>query len=194
MKKIALAIFVLVALAQLSVPALMAWHRVQTFAQGRVWKFKTAPVDPEDAVRGRFIWLRFMAEDYIAPEKFVGVDHVYAVLKEGPDGFAVIDHVSTTPLSGDNVMMIEPGGYWENSGQHIRFPFDKFWVTEKRAPEAEKAYRDNNRREKQNVFVTVRVRDGDAAMEQLYIDNKPLPEFLRAQAAAATPTPAPEKK
>jgi uncharacterized membrane-anchored protein len=185
MKKTALIIFALVAFAQLSVPAVIAWQRVQTLAHGRVWKFKTAPVDPEDALRGRFVWLRFMAEEYTAPEKFVGVDHVYAVLKEDADGFAQVDHVSTTPLSGDNVMKVDPGGYWDNTGQHIRFPFNQFWITEKRAPEAEKAYRDNSRRGQQNAFVTVRVRNGDAAMEQLYLDNQPLPEYLRAHAQAA---------
>ena len=31
--------------------------------------------------------------------------------------------------------------------------------------------------------MTVRVRNGDAALEQLYIDNQPLADYLRAQAA-----------
>jgi hypothetical protein len=31
--------------------------------------------------------------------------------------------------------------------------------------------------------VTVRVRDGDAAIEQLYIDNQPLRDYLRAHTA-----------
>jgi len=183
MKKIALLVFALVALVQLSVPAVMAWQRMETLTHGRVWKFKTAPVDPEDAVRGRFIWLRFMAEDYTVPEKFVGVDHVYAVLKEGQDGFAEIDHISTTPVNGDNVMKVEPGGYWEGKGQRIRIPFNQFWVTEKRAPAAEKAYRENSRTGEQNAFVTVRVRKGDAALDELYIDNQPLADYLRAQTA-----------
>jgi len=182
MKKIALLIFILVALAQLSVPAMMAWGRIQTLNRGRVWKFKTAPVDPEDAVRGRYVMLRFAAEDFTQPEKFQTTDQVYAVLKETADGFAEIDHLSTTPVSGDNVITVEPGGNWDDR-QHIVIPFTKFWVTEKIAPEAEKAYRENSRRGKENAYVTVRVRSGDAALEQLYIDNQPLPEFLRAQAA-----------
>jgi uncharacterized membrane-anchored protein len=189
MKKLPLLIFGLVALAQLSVPAMLAWGRVQTLAHGRVWKFRTAPVDPEDAVRGRYVQLRMMAEDFTQAEKLVGVDHVYAVLKETPDGFALIDHTSTTPVSGDNVIQVEPGGNWDDV-QHIRIPLSQFWVTEKIAPEAEKAYRENSRRGKENAYVTVRVRNGDAALEQLYIDDKPLAEYLRAQLAK----PQPEKK
>jgi len=33
------------------------------------------------------------------------------------------------------------------------------------------------------AIVTARIRDGDAALEQLYIDNQPLTDYLRAQAA-----------
>ena len=95
---------------------------------------------------------------------------------------AEIDHTSTTPISGDNVIQVEPGGNWDDR-QHVVIPFTKFWVTEKSAPEAEKAYLENSRRDKVNAYVTVRVRNGDAALEQLYIDNQPLPEFLRARAA-----------
>jgi len=182
MRRLPILIFVLVALAQLSVPAMLAWGRIQTLAHGRVWKFKTAPVDPEDAVRGRYIQLRLMAEDFTQPEKFVAIDRVYAVLKETPDGFAEIDHISTAPISGDNVIQVDPGGTWGDR-QHIVIPFSRFWATEKSAPEAEKAYRENSRRGKENAYVTVRVRNGDAALEQLYIDNQPLADYLRAQAA-----------
>ena len=182
MRRLPILIFVLVALAQLSVPAMLAWGRIQTLAHGRVWKFKTAPVDPEDAVRGRYIQLRLMAEDFTQPEKLVAIDRVYAVLKETPDGFAEIDHISTAPISGDNVIQVDPGGTWGDR-QHIVIPFSRFWVTEKSAPEAEKAYRENSRRGKENAYVTVRVRNGDAALEQLYIDNQPLADYLRAQAA-----------
>ncbi|MEY2531777.1 MAG: hypothetical protein QOI96_1862, partial [Verrucomicrobiota bacterium] len=74
-------------------------------------------------------------------------------------------------------------GSWFQDADHVRFPFDRFWVTEKNAPAAEKAYIENSRREKQNAYVTVRVRDGDAAIEELFIDNQPLKEYLRAHPA-----------
>jgi uncharacterized membrane-anchored protein len=182
MKRLPLLIFILVALAQLSVPALMAWSRVQTLTLGRVWKFKTAPIDPEDAVRGRYVMLRFDAEDFTQAEQLKSVDSVYAILKEGTDGFAVVDHLSSSPEPGDSAMKVEPGGWWQER-QHIVFPFRYFWVTEKTAPEAEKAYRENSRRGEQNAFATVRVRNGDAALEQLYIGNQPLRDYLRTHAA-----------
>ena len=181
MKILRLGIFILIAIAQLSVPAMMAWGRVQTLARGRVWKLKTAPIDPVDAVRGRYVFLHFDAEDaYRQAEQLKSIDSVYAILKEGPDGFATVDHLSSSPNPGDSAMKVEPGGFWDNE-QRIVFPFRYFWVTEKNAPAAEKAYRENSKRGQQNAFVTVRIRDGDSALEQLYIDNQPLTDYLRAQ-------------
>lgn len=188
MKTLRVVIFLSVALIQLSVPASVVWKHEQTLRHGRVWKFKTAPVDPIDAVRGRYIWLRFAAEELPAGVSLPKQDYVpsanvvYVILKEDADGFAQIDHVSETPLKGDNVIEVSSEG-WRAYKVYLRFPFNHFWVTEKNAPAAEKAYIENSRRGKENAYVTVRVRDGDAALEQLYIDNQPLPDYLRAHPA-----------
>ena len=187
MKRIPVLIFILVALAQLAVPAMLAWGRIQTLTHGRVWKFRTAPIDPEDAIRGRYVALRFAAESFSAPgraesDQIAEGSTVYVVLKEDANGFAQVDHVSSTELKGDNVVKAR-NGYSSETTQKVWFPFDTYWVTEKSAPAAETAYRENSRRGKENAYVTVRVRDGDAALEQLYIDNQPLADYLRAQAA-----------
>ena len=183
MKIFRIGIFGLITITQLSVPAMMAWGRVQTLARGRVWKLKTAPIDPVDAVRGRYVMLRFDAEDkYRQPEQLKSIDALYAILKEGADGFAEIDHLSFSASPGDSAMKVEPGGFWDGQ-QRVVFPFHYFWLTEKNAPAAETAYRESSKRGQQNAFVTVRIRNGDAALEQLYIDNQPLADYLRAQAA-----------
>jgi uncharacterized membrane-anchored protein len=183
MKTLRVAIFIVVALIQLSVPASVVWKREKTLKHGRVWKFRTAPVDPVDAVRGRYVALRFAAEeissDDVAYQKLDFGTTAYFVLKEDADGFAKVERISEKPLNGDNVITGE-AGYLSEKRQHVRFPFDRFWVTEKNAPAAEKAYLENSHRGKQNAYVTVRVRDGDATIEQLYIDGQPLADYLRA--------------
>ena len=164
----------------------MIWAREQTLRHGRVWKFKTAPADPVDTIRGRYIALRLAAEEIPAPakdetrSKIPAGTVVYLTLKEDADGFTQVDRISPTPLKGDNVMKAQ-SSYWFEHTQHVHFPFDRLWVSEKVAPEAERAYVANNRRNKQNAYVTVRVRDGDAALGQLYIDNQPLVDYLRAR-------------
>jgi uncharacterized membrane-anchored protein len=179
MSMLRILIFGAVALAQLAVPAALVWQREQTLHHGRVWKFRTAPVDPVDVIRGRYIALRFAAEEFTSPSKFeAGDSPVYGVLKEGTDGFAEIDHLTTNTVRTDDAVPVD-SVWWYNGKQQVRFPFNKFWVAEANAAAAEHAYVENNRRDNQNAYVTVRVRNGDAALDQLYIDNQPLSDYVR---------------
>ena len=90
MKMLRILIFGVVALAQLAVPATMVWQRDQTLKQGRVWKFRTAPVDPVDVIRGRYIALRFTAEEFAAElaVQFTGLpvegqdDHIFFIISQ----------------------------------------------------------------------------------------------------------------
>ena len=175
-----LIVFVLLALAQLAVPGSLIWKRQHTLRQGSVWKFRTAPVDPIDVFRGRYVALQFEVEtqQVSPPNGNRSGDTVFITLKANADGFAEIDQISTTKPSGDDFMAAEL------SGKTISLPFDKYWVTERDASAAETAYRNLSRRDKQNAFVTVRIFRGDAALEQLYLDNQPLGEYLRQNAPA----------
>jgi hypothetical protein len=177
-KSFRLFIFAVVALAQLAVPAWAIRMRIETLSKGKLWKFRTAPVDPVDALRGRYVALSFAAEKVPQAERLPPASIAYAFLKEDSNGFAEIDHLSTTPEKGDNVMAVQPGGWWDDS-QHVDFLFDKFWLSEKIAPQADRAYAAGSRKDKENAYATVRVHNGDAALEQLYIDNQPLLEYLR---------------
>lgn len=181
MNKLRLIIFLLVALAQIAVPASMIWKRQRTLSEGRIWKFRTAPVDPVDAMRGRYLSLRFEAEEFLSPQALPYRDTVYAKLKEGADGFAVVDQISETPIAGDDVVQAQSFGYYEGKA-HLKFPFGRLWVTEANAPAAEQAYAAHSRREKIDAYATVRVIDGDAGIEELYIAGQPLRDYLRARA------------
>jgi uncharacterized membrane-anchored protein len=176
-KRLPLILFVIVALLQISVPASAIWNRHQTFKQGRIWKLRTVPVDPVDAFRGRYIALRFEAEQF-TQEKDFSYGTVYVTLKENSEGFAEVDHVTDKPESGDNVVSAH-AGYAAGPKRRIYFPFDHYWVAEKDAAAADAAYAKNTTRDKHNAYVTVRVRSGDAAIEELYIEGQPLKEYLR---------------
>ena len=184
MRKLRLAVFVVVALAQISVPASMIWKRQQTLSHGRLWKFRTAPVDPVDVLRGRYLTLRFTSEEYATDAPPPPGDSLYVTLKEDAEGFAVVDQTSNVAITGDNAVKVKNHWYYEGK-THVGFPFDELWVNEVDAPAAERAYMAYSQREKADAYVTVRIRNGDAAIEELYIAGKPLREFLRTQAAPA---------
>ncbi len=131
MKTLRLVLFIVVALLQLSVPASAIWNRHRTLKQGRVWKLKTAPVDPVDAFRGRYIALRFEAEQFTQTQDF-SYGTVYVTLKENTEGFGEVDHATDKFESGDNVVSAR-GGYANGPNRQIYFSFDHYWVTEKDA-------------------------------------------------------------
>ena len=177
MKYWRLIVFVLVAFAQLAVPGSLIWKREHTLRQGNVWKFRTAPVDPVDVFRGRYVALRFDVEtqEVSPPPNSNSGDTIFVTLKSNAEGFAEIDQVLATKPAGDDFMEARL------LGKTITLPFDKYWVTERDAPAAETAYRNLSRRGNQNAYVSVRVFRGDAAIEQLYLDGLPLGDYLRAK-------------
>ena len=177
MKYWRLIVFVLVAFAQLAVPGSLIWKREHTLRQGNVWKFRTAPVDPVDVFRGRYVALHFDIEtqEVSPPANSNSGDTIFVTLKSNAEGFAEIDQVLATRPAGDDFMEARL------LGKTIALPFDKYWVTERDAPAAETAYRNLSRRGNQNAYVSVRVFRGDAAIEQLYLDNQPLGDYLRAK-------------
>lgn len=183
MKKLRLVIYLLIAAAQLAVPASMIWKRQHTLSYGRVWKFRTAPADPIDIVRGRYLRLRFAAEEFAWPKTLPNAGRtVYVRLKEDDAGFAVVEDISDKrPASGNNdVVPADLYGSSREGTERVHFQFDEMWVTEGDAMAAETAYREHSRQGHADAYATVRIRDGDAAIEQLFIGDKPLREFLRA--------------
>ena len=170
--------FVLLALVQTGVPLSMIARREATLKNGQVLKFKTAPVDPYDAFRGRYVALR-IEDTFPTPKgrEFSRNQTVYVTFAEDSDGFAVISDVeSRRPQAGRYIRARLR--YWGGDNVHIRFPFDRYYMNEKMAPEAERAYQDHSRRGKLDAYITVRVSGGFAVLEELYVADKPIVEFI----------------
>lgn len=176
MKKLRLSIFLLIALAQLAVPASMIWKRQQVLREGRLWKFRTAPVDPVDAMRGRYLSLRFAAERSELSAPLSGEGLPYVSLKNDSDGFAVVGEINYERKAGDNIIRAEYLGFYDGK-VILRFPFNRLWVNEGDATAAEGAYQAHGR---DDGYVAVRVGRGDAAIEELYLAGQPLREYLRS--------------
>ena len=171
-----LLIFVPLVLIQFAVPGWMIFHQEQILQHGRVFKFQTAPVDPYDAFRGRYVALQFAAES--AANKGSDYSHrkLWVQFEMDGKGFAKVRLVSAEPLTGDDVVVAK--SRWGR----LHFPFNRYYMDEKVAPEAETAYRANSRSNHENAYATVRILNGHAALEELFIDNKPIREFLRTEA------------
>ena len=176
------ALLIGVGLIQLTVPGWMIFRQEQMLRLGKEYKFQTAPVDPYDLFRGRYVALRFTAESVKqkpGDTKFPSGTKVYVAVKTNEAGFAEVERVSPTPLEGDNVFLTTVR--WKNDKNlSLVFPFNRYYMEESRAPQAEQAYREANRRNsEQETWATVRLRHGNAALADLFIDGQPIRNYLR---------------
>jgi uncharacterized membrane-anchored protein len=181
------AALVLVALAQLAVPVSMIFGHERTLREGTAWRFRTAPVDPADAFRGRYVALAF--EESSAPvaagERIERGEHAYVGLAQDREGFAVLGPVrAARPASGDylklRVQWIENGAEGQPGSAQLELPFDRLYLEESVAPRAEEVYRESQRATgdaRRPAWAVVRVREGHAALEDVMVEGRSLREL-----------------
>jgi len=179
-RRLWLSVLGIVVAGQIAVPASMILRRERTLREGHAYKFRTAPVDPYDAFRGRYVALRF--EETSAPtsgSEAILEGPAYAWIEVGADGFARFGGVASKPPSGKDYICIR-GAYTQSNRYQFSLPFDRFYMEEKAAPAAEQAYREHSRQGgARDAYVIVRVRDGQGVIENLYVAGQPIAEFVR---------------
>lgn len=182
-RRTALGLFLCLALAQLAVPASMIVRRELTLHYGRQYRFLTAPVDPYDPFRGRYVALQLQANTAptLPGTEITPGQGVYAILSEDTAGFATIASLSLAPPGGDTYFQTSVN-YVSGDRVHVALPFDRYYTDEHLAPAAERAYQHYSRGQTHEAYITVRIREGLAVLEELYIAGKPLREFLQHEA------------
>lgn len=181
-KNTILSLFAVLVVVQLAVPLSMIQKREMTLRNGAQYKFRTAPVDPADAFRGRYVALRLDEQTVWVPEgtAFRHGQKAYAAVSNDVNGFARIGQLAADrPRVGTYVPVTVSYVYGTNA--QIQLPFDRYYMTETKAPQAEAAYWSHSRRTNQTTYVTVRVLNGFAVLEELYIDDLPIKDFLKKE-------------
>lgn len=179
MKTLPLILFAIVALAQWATPLSQIWTHEQVLAKGTLIKLKCQAPDPYDPLRGRYLAVRPLLHDAAVPAgmKLQKGMQVYAQLTPGADGLATVSGLSLTPPAGTDYVRLRAG--WVNGDQvSFEWPFDRFYVNEKLAPEADKWFAENIRGDK-GITAEVRVYNGRAVLADLSLDGKPFREILR---------------
>ncbi|MFU8780777.1 MAG: GDYXXLXY domain-containing protein [Kiritimatiellia bacterium] len=179
-KSIILACFVVLCLAQLFVPASMIHKREATLRHGEVFNFKTAPVDPYDAFRGRYVALNY--EQSTVNGNWSARDYrrgrvVYAILDRDADGFAQITDV-VLERPADQAFISARVGWAGSNRLMLRLPFDRFYMDEFDAPVAERAFIWQRDREQRTAYARTRIRDGFGVIEDLIVEEMPMRDWL----------------
>jgi uncharacterized membrane-anchored protein len=185
-KKLLLAAFILVALAQLYIPAKMIIDREEILASGIDFKFRTAPIDPNDPFRGKYINLQYennVIEIQNEGDWFNGED-IYVVLANDSNGFATIQSVSKTKPSDEVSFVKAKVGFVSDDDPkklNIYYPFDRFYMEESKAQEAEQVYRESVPDTNQVAYALVKIKDGEAVLKDVLINDVPIRDVVNSE-------------
>jgi uncharacterized membrane-anchored protein len=172
-KKFLLPAFAVMVLIQLFIPAKMIFDKEQVLNTGDLFKFRTAPVDPNDPFRGKYVALNFADNifQYSKEEDWYNTDLVYVTLSTDSAGFAIIKNVTKHIPENETYFTAFVQSVLPYEKQLvIQYPFDRFYVEESKAPEIEEKYLEAFRDSSRVAYALVAVRDGDAVLKDLILD------------------------
>lgn len=163
--------FLLLILAQLYVPASMIYEREQILKHGKPFLFKTRPVDPADAFRGRYITLNYEISN-ITIKRNLNLENnqmLYLLLGKDSAGYATVVSVSTLKPQGqtDYIRTQLDYSYEQNDSLYllsVDLPFDRLYMEESKAPAAEELYNRMAADPKAISAALVFVKDGEGVL------------------------------
>lgn len=181
--KLILIAFILVALAQLYVPAKMILGREDILNTGKEYKFKTAPIDPADPFRGKYITLRYDENTIEIQEEaeWEEGETIYVFLSADNNGFAKISSVSKEePPASQDFLKAKVGNVFGDGSKKlvIDYPFDRYYMEESKAYDAELTYQRSQADTNQVAYALVSIKEGEAVLKDVLIDGVPIREIV----------------
>lgn len=180
--KLIIGLFLAVFFIQIITPLSMIIKRESVLKNGGQFKFKTTPVDPYDAFRGRYVALR-LEENYVPAvkeTKFNRGQTVFALINIDSQGFAKFTAVTTVRPQGKSYIQTK-ARYVSGDKMYLDLPIDRYYMEEKAAPMAERIYQEHAQRGKQDAYVMVRIKDGFVVIESLYVGGQRIEDALRQE-------------
>ncbi|MDZ4748578.1 MAG: GDYXXLXY domain-containing protein [Saprospiraceae bacterium] len=182
--KIIFPAFILMVVVQLYVPASLLFQNERVIQFGTEYKFKTAPIDPNDPFRGKYITLTFeetstTMEDSIS---WVNGTPVYVTLTTDDAGYAKILSLTDMEPTGSSDYIKANVDYVLSDTVHtvfVRYPFDRFYMEESKAPLAEQAYNEAMVDSNQVAYALVLVQNGKAVIGDVVIDGISIQEVVK---------------
>lgn len=183
-KNILLIAFVIVAIIQLAIPGKMIWDKEKILITGKEFKFETAPIDPTDPFRGKYIVLDYKASriHIDSANTWTEGDNIYVILTNDSKGFAMVDYVSKekpTNYSDFVKAKVHFVSGLDFKTLTVAYPFDRFYMEESKAYEAEQAYIKNQVDPSKTTYAVVSIKNGEAVLMDVMIDGVSIEEIVR---------------
>ncbi|MBI9101233.1 MAG: GDYXXLXY domain-containing protein [Spirochaetales bacterium] len=177
-KSIIIGLFLLCAAVQLFLSVSMVIDRENILRRGSLHKFHTEPVDPYDPFRGKYVALEIngsvKTSDYM---KYEEGEKVFVVLKKDADGFSSLSEIAERKPDGNDFIRLKIDQI--NNGEiSFHIPFDRYYIDEDYAEEAETAYWTGIG--ENSAYIEVRILKGRAVLRELFFADKPVLDYLKS--------------
>lgn len=175
-RKLVIALFVMVSAIQLAIPGKMIWDRERILETGKEFKFETAPIDPTDPFRGKYIVLSYKENTVkiSSPNQYTNGETIFAILKENQNGFAFIKAISKERPK-DNVdfvkARVESVSDFPVPTLILSYPFTRFYLEESKAYEAEQTFIKSQSDSTKTTYALVNIKNGEAVLKDVLIDG-----------------------
>lgn len=167
-------LFGLMVIVQIAASAQIVYKYESMIAPENVYKFKTAPVDPNNPFMGKYIRLDFEIDAFYTEDTdWTYKQKAYAYLSKDENGYAVLETLSKEilPNSEFDYVTVETSRNYEGRVR-FEFPFDRYYMKETKAYDAEMLYRENNQTEdQQDVYALVHIKNGNHVLTDVIIDG-----------------------
>lgn len=183
MKKVILILFGIMCLAQWIVPGKMIYDSENIISEGTVFKFKTEPIDPSDPFRGKYITLRFEA-DFIKFEDstdWQSGEEIFVTFTTDSAGFAKAENGYRSAPTSESYLRttIEyVNNYADDHRIFFRLPFDRFYLEESKASQAEQLYWKAQADTAQVAYGLVSIGPGQAVLQNVMINERPIVDII----------------
>jgi uncharacterized membrane-anchored protein len=182
-RKIIAVVFVLVALVQIYVPASMILGREEVLHFGTEYRFKAAPVDPNDPFRGKYITLQYEQNSIPIEDgaKWESGETVFIILTTDSAGMVKFESaVREKPANQENYLQTK---VWYVSSNSLvpDLPFDRFYMEESKAYDAELAYNESLIDTAQVTYALVGIKNGEAVLKDVFINDVSIREIVKTR-------------
>lgn len=181
-------IFLLFALIILLVPMYVIFSTEGILEHGHRHKLHLQGYDPFDPFRGKYLRLNYDSNVHCS-EDFEEGDDVYVTFEKDSLGFSYFANASSEKPDHDDYMKSKvtwADSFWdvEDAYKSVNIELDnltKYFINEDKDLLAEEILETYSRDHPNDIYVAIRVLDGEARIEDIYVEETPLLEFIEKQ-------------
>lgn len=170
-----LPLFIAMFVAQLAIPAYMVYQEERVVSSGKLYKFKTAAVDPADPFRGRYLTLRFAANQLEIDSfaDFKRGQKIYIQIQEDNGGFVEAKNVSPNPFEQGDYVQAKVTRFHKNPPYKVfwEYGFNRYYMQEFQSLKAEDIHRHAVRDTNSISYAKVMVKNGKSTLTDVIVND-----------------------